>query len=291
MQIHTDQGTNFGSKFFRELCHLLGIDKTRTTALHPQSDGMVERYNSTMESMLATCVAKDQKNWDSLLPLQMMAYRSAEHDTTKYSPNVMMFGRDVRQSVDLLYGTVSNTENFDNLPDYVHNIRTYLDTVHEFARENISNASDKQKWYYDYRINFKPYSVGEAVWLHDPKRKVGISPKLQCNWDGPYLISHCISDLVYRVQKSEATKPRVVHYNRLKPYHGDYDNWLKPKIVENDNNQNADFEESGVSVLELELDESEQSDNSHISQEVETTKTDFGRGHRARRPPNRFVPD
>jgi hypothetical protein len=65
---------------------------------------------------------------------------------------MMMFGRDVRQPVDLLYGTVSNTENFDNLLDYVHNIRTYLDTVHEFARENINNASDKQKWYYDYKI-------------------------------------------------------------------------------------------------------------------------------------------
>jgi hypothetical protein len=50
---------------------------------------------------------------------------------------MMMFGRDVRQPVDLLYGTVSNTENFDNLSDYVHNIRTYLDTVHEFAREHI----------------------------------------------------------------------------------------------------------------------------------------------------------
>jgi hypothetical protein len=57
------------------------------------------------------------------LKLQMMAYRSAEHDTTKYSPNMMMFGRDVRQPVDLLYGTVSNTENFDNLSDYVINLK------------------------------------------------------------------------------------------------------------------------------------------------------------------------
>jgi hypothetical protein len=62
---------------------------------------------------------------------------------------------------------VSNTENFDNLSDYVHNIRTYLDTIHEFARENINNASDKQKWYYDYKINFKPYSVGDYSNTHE----------------------------------------------------------------------------------------------------------------------------
>ena len=55
------------------------------------------------------------------------------------------------------------------------------------------------------------------VMLYDPKRKVGISPKLQCSWDGPYVITHCISDLVYRIQKAESAKPRVVHYNRLKP--------------------------------------------------------------------------
>ena len=214
-----------------------------------------------------------------------MAYRSAEHDTTKYSPNMMMFGRDVRQPVDLLYGTVSNTENFDNLSDYVHNIRTYLDTVHEFARENINNASDKQKWYYDYKINFKPYSVGDAVWLHDPKRKIGISPKLQCNWDGPYVITHCISDLVYRIQKAESAKPRVVHYNRLKPYHGDYDNWLDKNAVINDTDvQTSDNEQ--ITVSDNKLAESE-----HFSENEETALTEYGRGHRVRRPLNRYSPD
>jgi ribosomal protein L11 methylase PrmA len=33
--------------------------------------------------------------------------------------------------------------------------------------ENINNASDKQKWYYDYKINFKPYSVGDAFVISD----------------------------------------------------------------------------------------------------------------------------
>ena len=52
-QIHSDQGRNFEAAVFQEMCALLGIEKTRTTPLHPQSDGMVERYNRTLEAMLA----------------------------------------------------------------------------------------------------------------------------------------------------------------------------------------------------------------------------------------------
>ena len=47
-EIHSDQGRHFESAMFTEMCQLLGIHKTRTTALHPQSDGVVERYNQTL---------------------------------------------------------------------------------------------------------------------------------------------------------------------------------------------------------------------------------------------------
>ena len=53
MELHTDQGRNFESVVFQEVCQILGINKTRTTPLHPQSDGMVERFNGTLEEYLA----------------------------------------------------------------------------------------------------------------------------------------------------------------------------------------------------------------------------------------------
>ena len=53
MQMHSDQGRNFESAVFSGVCNLLGINKTRTTALHPESDGMVERFNRTLENQLA----------------------------------------------------------------------------------------------------------------------------------------------------------------------------------------------------------------------------------------------
>lgn len=64
MQIHSDQGQTFESEVFKEICQILGIDKTRTTPYRPQSDGMIERANRTIENMLATFVSKNQKDWD-----------------------------------------------------------------------------------------------------------------------------------------------------------------------------------------------------------------------------------
>lgn len=58
IQVHSDQGRNFESSLFSEMTKLLGIQKTRTTALHPQSDGMIERFNKTVGNMLATQIEK-----------------------------------------------------------------------------------------------------------------------------------------------------------------------------------------------------------------------------------------
>ena len=62
LQLHSDQGRNFESVLFNDVCNLLGVDKTRTTALHPQSDGMVERFNRTLENQLAVFVGKYQQD-------------------------------------------------------------------------------------------------------------------------------------------------------------------------------------------------------------------------------------
>lgn len=105
-QLHSDQGRNFESNLLEQMCSTLGIDKTRTSPLRPQSDGMVERFNHTLEAMLTMFVAEHQRDWDDHLPLMMMAYRATKHDmySTGCSPNKMMFGREVEVPIDLPYG-------------------------------------------------------------------------------------------------------------------------------------------------------------------------------------------
>ena len=74
----------------------------------------------------------------------------------------------------------------------------------------------------------RSFKQGDAVWLHNLKRKKGLCPKLQRPWDGPYIVIKCIDDLVYRIQKGARGKPRVVHTNRLKRYEGaDVPDWFQ----------------------------------------------------------------
>ena len=72
--LHSDRGRNFESTVFAEMCSLLGIHKTRTTPYHPQSDGMVERFNRTLESQLSKFVNHHHTNWDERVPLLLIAY-------------------------------------------------------------------------------------------------------------------------------------------------------------------------------------------------------------------------
>ena len=56
-----------------EVCKLLDIEKTRTSPLHPQSDGQVERYNRTLIEMLRGKLQENQEDWDLQLQTCMMA--------------------------------------------------------------------------------------------------------------------------------------------------------------------------------------------------------------------------
>ena len=103
-QIHSHQGRNFESALFAEICQLLGIKKTRTTPYHPQSDGMVERFNRTLETQLSKFADENQEDWDLHIPFLLMAYRSANHETTGYSPTMMMLGREPKPPIDLMFG-------------------------------------------------------------------------------------------------------------------------------------------------------------------------------------------
>ncbi|GBN65237.1 hypothetical protein AVEN_103974-1 [Araneus ventricosus] len=62
------------------------------------------------------------------------------------------------------------------------------------------------------------YFKEDQVWMYNPKRRRGLSPKLQQNWEGPYTIVKKLNDVICRVQRSPNAKPKVIHINWLTPY-------------------------------------------------------------------------
>ncbi|UYV84885.1 K02A2.6-like, partial [Cordylochernes scorpioides] len=216
--LHSDQGRNFESNIFQELCRRLNIEKTRTTPLHPQSDGMVERFNRTLTQHLTVFVNKNQRDWDQHLPMLLMAYRSAEHESTGYSPARMLFGHELRMPCDVLLGRPEET--FENTNEYISHLEERMLSIHQWAREKLHFSSEKMKDRYNVKTSHKTFKEGEMVWLHNPQRKKGLSPKLQYQWEGPYKIIKCLNDVIYRIQKTRTSKPKVVHYNRLEPFRG-----------------------------------------------------------------------
>ena len=103
-QLHSDQGRQMESTLFAAVCEKLGIRKTRTTPYHPAGDGRVERLNRTIVGALRAHVQQSPQCWNQFLPIVLMAYRTAEHSSTGFTPSKLMFGRELRLPADVVYG-------------------------------------------------------------------------------------------------------------------------------------------------------------------------------------------
>ena len=109
--LHIDQGKNFESALIKEICQLLGVKKTRITPYHPQTDGLVERFNRTVLDMLSMAVQQDEHGWDLLLPPVMLAYRTSVQETTGTTPFSLMFGLEPRLPEDIMFGIPAEVYN------------------------------------------------------------------------------------------------------------------------------------------------------------------------------------
>ena len=166
--IHSDE-----SQVFTEMCRLLGVNKTRTTPLHPQSDGMVECFNRTIEDQLSKFMNSNQRDWDTHIPLLLMAYRTAVHETTGCTPAQLMMGRDLRLPIDLLIGRPEEKVSHVH-STYAEDVQARLERVHSFARTLMQLRSDSMKEHYDSTSNCDGLEEGDPVWLHCPQHKKGV---------------------------------------------------------------------------------------------------------------------
>ena len=214
-QLHSDQGKQFESKVIEEICKLLHIRKSRTTPYHPQSDGLVERFNRTLLSMLACRVEKHPFQWEEQLRKVCFAYNTSVHSTTGYTPFYLMFGRQARLPVDLMYN-IPMPEAAAEVSEYASQLHQRFTSAYDSVRATMNTKQLRQKEQYDSRIHGKSLVPGDLVWLFNPALPRGQARKFRRPWVGPYRILDKLSVANYRIQHVFNNKRTVVHFDRLR---------------------------------------------------------------------------
>ncbi|GFT88560.1 hypothetical protein TNCV_5000421 [Trichonephila clavipes] len=190
--IITDRGAVFRSRLVSSLVDLCNIDHRFTTAYHPQTNGLTERFNKTLADMLSMYVDVEQKNWDEILPFVTFAYNTAKQETTGFTPFYLLHGREAETTLDTMLPFCPN--DFDD--NNITKIAARAEESRQLARVHTLRAQDKDRRRYDSKHQMVSYAPGDLVWVYTPVRKVGLSEKL------------------LRRKLRE-----VVHVLRMKPYH------------------------------------------------------------------------
>ena len=233
LQILTDQGRNFESDLFREICQLMSIDKIRTTAYKPSTNGTIERFHSTLNSMLAKLVSDNQRDWDQFLPAVAFAYRSSIQESTGFSPYYLLYGREARIPADIVYGTPESSPCFDGYADYVVKQQNTLKDAFSLVRDNLQSAAQRRKNHYDMRVRPAQYPVGTWVYYYLPRRRIRRSRKWQRFYEGPFLVTKLLGPVNAEIQRSRQSKPIITHIDKLKLCHQPgLQSWL-PEIQRN----------------------------------------------------------
>ncbi|CAF1052565.1 unnamed protein product [Brachionus calyciflorus] len=256
----TDQGTNFQSELMKKLYELLDIYQLKTSAYHPQCNGITERFNRTLKTMLSCFSNENQNNWDQLIKKLAFAYNSSVHNATNYTPYELMFGRKPKLPIDLVIRSPEPIVSVDELaenselsidqevlveppnPDqslvdrYVCQIKEHLNEVFKHVEQTQDLKLNKAQWLYNRNIKPHTYVEGDLVLKNVVTVKTGLSKKLSQKWEGPYVIVKRINEQNYQIKQANnhiKSRCRVVHHNRLKKFFGNLSQYPVQNVPEN----------------------------------------------------------
>ena len=215
-RILSDQGKEFDNKLFHELCKLMESQKVRTTAFHPQTNGLCERLNQTIERMLRAVVKDSQTDWDIQLANVMMAYNSSPQESTGLSPHMLMFGDEMPVPLDWVFGQPRHVPQ-DKVV-YVRDLRSRIQAAYEQARKALMVAAKRQKRNYDPKVRNIQFSPGDIVMCHTKSRTKGRNPALTRKWLGPFVIMRMPNPATAKIQESAKDTGKIVHVDRLKHF-------------------------------------------------------------------------
>ena len=202
----TDQGTYFLSNLMKRLAKRFRIRQFKTTAFHPQSNGSIERSYNVLGVYLKQFVSEIAE-WDDWLELATFSYNTSVHEGTKCTPYELVFGKLARLPTS---DPPLEHEKLETYDQYLKKLITCLHEIRGIARQNLINAKEKSKFYYDKNINPQNFKVGDDVFLLEG----GKIHKFANQYSEPYEVLEILGKGNVKIKKKNTSK--VVNLNRLK---------------------------------------------------------------------------
>uniref|UniRef100_A0A674PAM1 Gypsy retrotransposon integrase-like protein 1 n=1 Tax=Takifugu rubripes TaxID=31033 RepID=A0A674PAM1_TAKRU len=214
--VQSDRGSNFMSKAFSEALKKLRVKHNISSAYHPQSQGVLERYHASLKSLLKAYSLELKRGWEEGLPWLMLAARGVVQESTGFSPNELVFGHKVRDQMSVLMGDLDPSEQPGDVADYVSGFRRKLFLAWKMASSNLTAAQKKMKHRFDSKAEMRMFSPGDRVLALLP---IPGSP-FEARFSGPYTIKRKTSDTDYLLATPDCRRStQLCHVNLLKPYY------------------------------------------------------------------------
>ena len=203
------------SECMQEVSRLLSIKGLTSTPYHPICNGLVERWNGTLKSMLKRLCQDQPKQWHRLINPVLFAYREVPQESTGFSPFQLLYGRSVRGPGTILKELWTKEVNIPEVKssyEYVTELREHLEVSLKLAQEELEKSQKRYKRHYDRKAKPRRLEVGDRVLILLPTD----NNKLLMQWRGPYTVESRVGANDYRVKMGSKTK--TYHVNMLKKY-------------------------------------------------------------------------
>src|SRR6218665_2056700 len=197
-------------------------EKIRATAYKPSSNGRIERFYRTLNTMIAKIVSQSQRSWDLHLPYVMSAYRSTEHESTHYTPCRLFLGREVVLPVDLVLSDcrleVGSPVSVD---DFVADVESRTQRAFALVRETSQRLATTRAARYNLSVKPTKFTAGSWEWFRYPRRRPGTKEKWTSYYTGPFRVMEQIGPVLYRIQRCSRSAPKLAYVDKLKPFEGE----------------------------------------------------------------------